>query len=149
MTPLQTSLARLSLSTFLRAPLPQPPPFPATPFHTISREMPSMPPRTAVFLFHPSHKTTRSSPPLPTCSRALPQHTTTRKRPQPQNRHAPPTRQSTISFFSTTSARAAREQNYYEILDLPITATAGEIKKYHLPAPTNPQSKCHQARLFN
>lgn len=36
----------------------------------------------------------------------------------------------TISFFSTSNPSRAREQNFYEILDIPITASAAEIKKY-------------------
>ncbi|KAJ5179766.1 hypothetical protein N7492_002976 [Penicillium capsulatum] len=86
-----------------------------------------MPPRTAVFLFHPSHKTSRSSAPLP--GTLTSQHTITRKRPQPRTRHANPTAYPHVCFFSSTNARLAHEQNYYEILDLPITASAGEIKK--------------------
>ncbi|KAF7515517.1 hypothetical protein PCG10_003172 [Penicillium crustosum] len=35
----------------------------------------------------------------------------------------------TISFFSTSNPSRAREQNFYEILDIPITASAAEIKK--------------------
>jgi hypothetical protein len=31
----------------------------------------------------------------------------------------------------------AREQNFYEILDLPTTASAAEIKKYIPPPPTS------------
>ena len=36
----------------------------------------------------------------------------------------------TISFFSTSNPTWAREPNFYEILDVPTTASAAEIKKY-------------------
>jgi hypothetical protein len=37
--------------------------------------------------------------------------------------------------FTSTSPIRAREQNFYEILDLPTTASAAEIKKYLLFSP--------------
>ncbi|KAJ5474622.1 hypothetical protein N7475_004188 [Penicillium sp. IBT 31633x] len=52
-------------------------------------------------------------------------------RPQPHQqraraRHLP---KPTIFFFSTSNISRAKEQNFYEILDIPTTATAAEIKK--------------------
>ncbi|KAJ5569940.1 uncharacterized protein N7459_009370 [Penicillium hispanicum] len=89
-------------------------------------------PRTITFLLHPSHTSVCASPPLhPRSSRPLSTlHTTNHKRPT-RPRHTPrhgPANQPTILFSSTPTFRA-REPNYYEILDLPITATAAEIKK--------------------
>ncbi|OQE91898.1 hypothetical protein PENNAL_c0008G00894 [Penicillium nalgiovense] len=46
-------------------------------------------------------------------------------RTQPQSSSRP-----TISLFSTSNPTRAREANFYEILDLPTTASAAEIKKY-------------------
>lgn len=53
-------------------------------------------------------------------------------RPQLHTRQQQPQQLSrpTISFFSTSNPSRAREQNFYEILDIPITASAAEIKKY-------------------
>ncbi|CAG7944151.1 unnamed protein product [Penicillium nalgiovense] len=45
-------------------------------------------------------------------------------RTQPQSSSRP-----TISLFSTSNPTRAREANFYEILDLPTTASAAEIKK--------------------
>ncbi|KAJ5081557.1 hypothetical protein NUU61_009821 [Penicillium alfredii] len=75
------------------------------------------PPRVTAFLSHRS-----------TCSCRNPRPSTRPRsglQPRPQPCHKPSPR---ILFFST-STRVSREPNYYEILDIPITATAAEIKK--------------------
>lgn len=53
-------------------------------------------------------------------------------RPQLHQRQQQPQQVSkpSISFFSTTNPARAREPNFYEILDIPVTASAAEIKKY-------------------
>ncbi|CAG8891111.1 unnamed protein product [Penicillium egyptiacum] len=58
-----------------------------------------------------SISTQRLRPQLPPCQ-------------QPQQSSRP-----TISFFSTSNPGRAREPNFYEILDVPTTASAAEIKK--------------------
>ena len=84
-----------------------------------------MPPSrvTAIFLFpratlSPSSSTYRSISTQPL-------------RPQlhPRQQQQQFTKQ-TISFFSTSNPTWAREPNFYEILDVPTTASAAEIKKY-------------------
>lgn len=64
-------------------------------------------------------------------------------RPQLHTRQQQPQQLSrpNISLFSTSNPSRAREQNFYEILDLPITASAAEIKKYtytHTQQPPSP-----------
>lgn len=54
-------------------------------------------------------------------------------RPRPRPRHSPVIRH-TMNSFSTSTQRF-REPNHYEVLDLPVTATAGEIKKCANPPP--------------
>lgn len=118
--------------------------------------------RTISFFLH-SPAPGIASPSLHTCSvRSFScQHGTTRTRPQPRPqyraRFSPASRPS-IAFFTSTSVRP-REQNFYEVLDLPPTATAAEIKKYaHTTNPpiqkpdpptfdSNPKSNTHQAIL--
>ncbi|KAJ5665725.1 uncharacterized protein N7477_008173 [Penicillium maclennaniae] len=74
-----------------------------------------------------------ASPSLHTCpfrSSSI-QHGTAHRRPQPRPQHKARfdlRSQPSIASFSSTTARY-RDQNYYEILDLPPTATAVEIKK--------------------
>ncbi|KAJ6108045.1 hypothetical protein N7523_009368 [Penicillium sp. IBT 18751x] len=74
-----------------------------------------------------------ASPSLHTCpfrSSSI-QHGTTHRRPQPRSQHKPCFNlrsQPSIASFSSTTSRY-RDPNYYEILDLPPTATAVEIKK--------------------
>jgi hypothetical protein len=74
-----------------------------------------------------------ASPSLHTCTfRSLSsQHgiIRTRPQPQPQPHHRARFNLSSGPSFFSTSARS-HEQNYYEILDLPTTATPAEIKKY-------------------
>lgn len=53
-----------------------------------------------------------------------------RPRLQPQPRTSQPIPKRT---FTSTRPSFAREQNFYEILDLPTSASAAEIKKYHPP----------------
>ena len=47
------------------------------------------------------------------------------------------------SFSTSTPARHEHEQNYYEILEIPITATTQEIKKYTPPFPLPPHTDHH------
>jgi hypothetical protein len=97
--------------------------------------------RTVSFFLH-SPAPGIASPSLHTCTfRSLSgQHGIIRTRSQPRPRPHSRARfnpSSGPSFFSTTSARS-HEQNYYEILDLPTTATPAEIKKYVHHRPPNP-----------
>jgi len=52
--------------------------------------------------------------------------------------------------FTSTSPIRAHEQNFYEILDLPTTASAAEIKKYtpHLQTPPTPYQQSNKNRQF-
>ena len=90
----------------------------------------AMPPlRSATIIFHPAHTPSLVSPSGQSYRpRHLPgHHDTVRKRPQPLHVHSTP-----ISFtasFTTTTRRSAKEQNHYETLGLPVTASADEIKK--------------------
>ncbi|OQD76922.1 hypothetical protein PENDEC_c003G04523 [Penicillium decumbens] len=85
--------------------------------------------RTIFFFLHtPAPGIT--SPSLHTCTlRSLSSQHGTRTRPQlqPHKTRFSPSRPS-LAFTFTTSARTL-EQNYYEVLDIPPTATAAEIKK--------------------
>ncbi|KAJ5907850.1 hypothetical protein N7495_000532 [Penicillium taxi] len=53
----------------------------------------------------------------------------THKRPQARKASGPELGPRQRIFFSSTSKGLAREQNHYETLDMPVTATAAEIKK--------------------
>ena len=48
-------------------------------------------------------------------------------------RHPSTYHQQSRHAFSSSSAAAAREPTLYEILDVPVTASTAEIKKYHPP----------------
>ncbi|KAJ5787254.1 hypothetical protein N7457_002244 [Penicillium paradoxum] len=50
-------------------------------------------------------------------------------RPQLHHHRPRPPQRPTISCFSTSNPLQAKEQNFYEILDIPTTATPAEIKK--------------------
>lgn len=91
------------------------------------------PSRTAALLLnlHNPHSTGTPSFCLPSCSTRsfFARHGTSRGRPtRPRTRHSPVSRPAITPF--STSTRRLREPNHYEALDLPVTATAGEIKKY-------------------
>ncbi|KAJ6000760.1 hypothetical protein N7481_001169 [Penicillium waksmanii] len=103
-----------------------------------------MPPlRSSISIFHPVHKP-RLAPSGQTCRhrhlRTYHHHhhhsAAIRKRPRPtattsQSSH-PNSITHLIKFtasFTSTASRPAKEQNHYETLGLPVTATADEIKK--------------------
>lgn len=105
---------------------------------TATRAMSSS--RTAALLsnLHSPHTTGIPSFCLYSCSTRSfsAYHVTSPKRStRPRTRHSPISG-STIAFFSTSTRCQAREPNHYEVLDLPVTATAGEIKKYASPPST-------------
>ncbi|KAJ5655466.1 hypothetical protein N7507_007416 [Penicillium longicatenatum] len=84
------------------------------------------PPRTILLLSTPHPG--RASPHLRTRhSSSVFTHTT--KRPQPQNPHKLPQGRMIFRSFTSTSPTYAQEQNHYETLGLPISASAAEIKK--------------------
>ncbi|KAJ5915079.1 hypothetical protein N7454_011191 [Penicillium verhagenii] len=92
------------------------------------------PPRSATLLLYTPHKPSCASPHLRTRQScySLFTHTTT-KRPHSQNPHTL-TQNSTPNLltprhFSSTRPAYAHEQNHYETLGLPVTASAAEIKK--------------------
>jgi hypothetical protein len=71
-----------------------------------------------------------------------------RPRPnQPQNHHQQTSRLSKpqIHNFTTSNPRQAREPNFYEILDVPISSTPAEIKKYRT-SPKSPSQPNHQPK---
>ncbi|KAJ5812259.1 hypothetical protein N7474_008560 [Penicillium riverlandense] len=90
------------------------------------------PPRAAAAAFvslHPAaHTTIASSSGI---SHAHANHRPQAHRIQLQTRLHPPILSSRTTPFSTSTHRSAtaHEPNYYEILDIPVTATAAEIKK--------------------
>ncbi|KAJ5238540.1 hypothetical protein N7468_003159 [Penicillium chermesinum] len=109
-------------------------------------------PRSPILLFQTTHTTSRASPCFHARHHSLSAPHTTVKRPHPQHaarpRPAPRPRQN-IAHFSSTSPSRAREQNYYEILDIPVTATAAEIKKYvyrHPSGPSRTTSRTHSPK---
>ncbi|KGO68467.1 hypothetical protein PITC_070920 [Penicillium italicum] len=74
--------------------------------------------------------------PFPTTCRSI---STQPLRPQLHPRQQNPQQlpRPTISLFSTSNSARAREPKFYEILDVPTTASAAEIKKYiHTQHPT-------------
>ncbi|KAJ5653368.1 hypothetical protein N7490_000371 [Penicillium lividum] len=89
------------------------------------------PPRSTIFLLSTPHKPSRASPHLRTrMSCSLFTQTIQRPRPQPQP-HKQHHLHNRLFFrsFSSTARTQAHEQNHYETLGLPITASASEIKK--------------------
>ncbi|KAJ5889893.1 hypothetical protein N7504_010703 [Penicillium tannophilum] len=85
------------------------------------------PPRPAILLLSTPHNSSRASPHLRTRhSCFLFTHTT--NRPQPQAPHKL-TQRINIRTFTSTRQTYAQEQNHYETLGLPISASAAEIKK--------------------
>lgn len=143
-TPLRSSpplFFRFSLS--LPLPLPTPPPTSYLCYYfsvyfdvTVSRyTMPS--PRIAAILLFPRATLSSSS-----TYRSI---STQRLRPQLHPcKHPQRSSRPNISLFSTSNPAQAREANFYEILDVPTTASAAEIKKYaqthtqHVSLPLHP-----------
>ncbi|KAJ5610323.1 hypothetical protein N7510_007042 [Penicillium lagena] len=141
MTPLR--LAQVPTSTPLFVPLPTTPPTQPgdisstlalySEFNVILRRHMAMPPpraaAAAFFSLHPAAPTTIAS--SPGISHAHAHHRPQAHRIQLHTRLHPPIYYSQTTPFSTSTYRpaTAHEPNYYEILDIPITATAGEIKK--------------------